>query len=98
MGHVAVVLDLHELGHLHGAEAAHAAEVVAAEVHEHEVLGPLLLVGQQLARDRVVVPPVVARGRVPAIGRVSTLLPSTRTSISGEAPAIAASPSFRKYM
>ena len=38
------------------------------------------------------------RGRVPAIGRVSTRRPSTRTSISGEAPATAESPSFRKYM
>ena len=32
------------------------------------------------------------------LGRVSTRRPSTRTSISGEAPATAASPSFRKYM
>jgi len=63
VGHVAVVLDLHQLGHLHGAEAADATEVVASEVHEHEVLGPLLLVGQEIARDRVVATPVVARPR-----------------------------------
>ena len=54
VGDVAVVLDLHQLGDLHAAEAADAAEVVAAEVHEHEVLGPLLLVGEQLAGDGVV--------------------------------------------
>ena len=83
VGHVAVVLDLHQLRHLHAAEAAHAAEVVAAEVHEHEVLGPLLLVGQQLARDRVVVPPVVARARARRSAASRRCFPSTRTSISG---------------
>ena len=41
---------------------------------------------------------VAPRGRVPARGRVSTRRPSTRTSISGEAPATAACPSLRKYM
>src|SRR5438046_1215188 len=45
---VAVVLHGHELGHADAAEPAHAAEVVAAEVHQHDVLGPLLLVGEQL--------------------------------------------------
>ena len=33
---------------------AHAAEVVAAEVDEHHVLGALLLVGEQVLRDRLV--------------------------------------------
>ena len=49
--HVAVALDRHELRHLHAAEAADAPEVVAAEVDEHDVLGPLLLVGEQLALE-----------------------------------------------
>ena len=86
-------------GTLHAAEAADPAEVVAAEVHEHEVLGALLLVGEELRAPGASSSSAVApRGRVPAMGRVSTRPSSTRTSISGEAPAIAESPSFRKYM
>ena len=53
--HVRVGLDGHERVDVHGAELAHAAEVVAAEVDEHHVLGALLLVGQQLLGDRLVV-------------------------------------------
>jgi hypothetical protein len=48
---------------------AHPAEVVAAEVDEHQVLGALLRVGQQLERQRVVLASLGPRGRVPAIGR-----------------------------
>ena len=53
--HVAVVLDRHEVLDLDAAVLAHAAEVVAAEVDEHHVLGALLRVGEQLLGD----PPVV---------------------------------------
>ena len=53
--HVAVGLDLHQPLDVHGAVLAHAAEVVAAEVDEHHVLGALLLVGEQLGGDRGVV-------------------------------------------
>ena len=52
MDHVRVGLDGHERLDLDGAVLAHAAEVVAAEVDEHHVLGALLLVGQQLGGDR----------------------------------------------
>ena len=45
---VGVGLHGHELVHVHRAVLAHAPEVVAAEVHEHHVLGPLLGVGEQL--------------------------------------------------
>ncbi len=38
------------------------------------------------------------RGRVPAIGCVSTRRPSTRTSISGDEPTIASLPRRMKYM
>ena len=38
------------------------------------------------------------RGRVPAIGCVSTRRPSTRTSISGDAPTIDSSPIRTKNM
>ena len=54
MHDVAVVLHGHELGHADAAEPAHAAEVVAAEVHQHDVLGPLLLVGEQLLAEPLV--------------------------------------------
>ena len=41
-------LEGHELRHPDGAVLADAAHVVAAEIHEHHVLGPLLLVALQL--------------------------------------------------
>ena len=61
-------------------------EVVAAEVDEHDVLGALLLVGEQVGAQAAVLGGVAPRGRVPASGRVSTLSPSTRTSGSGLEP------------
>ena len=48
MHHVRVALERHVLRHAHGAEFADAAEVVAPEVHQHDVLGALLLVALQL--------------------------------------------------
>ena len=45
---VAVAADLHELHHLDRARPADPAQVVAAEVDQHHVLGPLLGIGQQL--------------------------------------------------
>ena len=48
---MAVGLDLHELVDDHGAELAHAAEIVAPEVDQHHVLGALLLIGQQFGGD-----------------------------------------------
>ena len=38
----------HEVGHLHGAVFAHAAQVVAPQVHQHDVLGPFLGVRLQV--------------------------------------------------
>ena len=49
MDHVRVGLHAHELVHHDAAVLAHAPEVVAAEVHQHHVLGALLLVGEQLS-------------------------------------------------
>ena len=54
MEDVAVLLDLHVLGHGHGSGPGHAAEVVAAQVHEHHVLGPLLGVVAELVGELVV--------------------------------------------
>ena len=48
-----------ELRHLDGARLADPAQVVAAQVDQHHVLGPLLRVGQQLGGQ----PGVLVRGR-----------------------------------
>ena len=61
---VAVALDRHELDDLDGARRAHPAEVVAAEVDQHQVLGPLLGVGEQLGAERG----VLLRGRAARAG------------------------------
>ena len=85
MDHVRVGLDAHQLVDRDAAVLAHAAEVVAAEVDEHHVLGALLLVGEQLPGHRG---PVGARraGGCRRSGRCSTWRPATLTSDSGEAP------------
>ena len=54
MHDVRVGLDAHERLDVHAAELAHPPEVVAAEVDQHHVLGALLLVGQQVLGDRLV--------------------------------------------
>ena len=98
MDEVRVGLDGHERLDLDGAVLAHAAEVVAAEVDEHHVLGALLLVGEQVLGDAWSSSASPPRGRVPAIGRVVARPPVTVTSGSGEAPTIWKSSKSRKYM
>ena len=78
MHDVAVGLDLHQLVDRHAAVLADAAEVVAAEVDEHHVLGALLLVGQQLGAIRRSSSGVAPRGRVPAIGLVADVAAGDR--------------------
>jgi len=46
MHDVAVTLHDHQILHLHAAEIAHAADVVAREIHEHDVFGAFLRVGE----------------------------------------------------
>ena len=82
-------------GHLHGARRADAAEVVAREVHEHEVLGPLLRVGEELLLQRRVLRGVAPRRRVPASGRMAAVPSRTFTCTSGEAPKSWKSPKSR---
>ena len=90
---VRVALDGHVLRHLDAAHRRHAADVVAAEVDEHHVLGALLLVAPQFVgqlRD-----PRRASRRAAACRRSGASrggVPSTRTSISGEAPTMASRP------
>ena len=62
--HVAVALERQQLVHVHGAEAGDAADVVAGQVDQHDVLGHLLGVLPQLAGHA----PVVLVGAPPTAG------------------------------
>ena len=75
----------------------HASHVVAAEIHQHAVLGELLLVRQQVLGEARSSSAVLPRGRVPAMGRTVTVSSSTRTSTSGELPTSDIPSSSRKY-
>ena len=80
------------------ADARDAADVVAAQVDEHDVLGDLLRIGAQLALQLASSRSSVPRGRVPAIGRTVSSRPSRRTITSGEAPSTVRAPRRRKNM
>ncbi len=54
MHDVRVPLDEHQPVHLDGPKLAHSAHVVAAQVHQHHVLGALLLVVEHLVGHRLV--------------------------------------------
>ena len=49
-----VLLDRHQVGHAHRPVLGDSAHVVAAEVDEHQVLGALLLIGDELGAHRLV--------------------------------------------
>ena len=66
MHHVRIPLDLHHVGELHRAIIGHAADVVAPQVDQHDVLGTLLGIGQQLFGQR------------PVLGFVGTAAPRAR--------------------
>ena len=59
--HLAVALDEELVGHAHGADLGDAPDVVAAEVEQHQVLGALLRIGQELGLERLVLVPVSRR-------------------------------------
>ncbi len=64
MHHVRIVLDRHVVGDAHRADLRHAPDVVAAEIHQHHVLGALFRVRQQLLGERrVFVGRLAARAR-----------------------------------
>lgn len=48
MHDVGVTVDPHQGGHRHGAGSSHASDVVARQVHKHDVFGALLRVRLQL--------------------------------------------------
>ena len=81
-------LDLQRARHVHRARPADAREVVAAEVDEHHVLGPVLL-----RREQALGVALARRLVVPAIGHTLARPPSQATSRSGEEPTSASSPS-----
>ena len=94
MMHVSVGLHAHVLIDTHRAAGAHPPQIVALQVDQHHVFGAFLLVVQQRSDQRGIDAPAVApRGRVPAIGRVETVLPRIDTSRSGEELSNAKSPS-----
>ncbi len=51
MHDVRVALERHELRHAHAAVGTDAPEVVASEVDEHHMFGPLLLVALELLAE-----------------------------------------------
>ena len=54
MHHVGVAFDAHEILHLHAPRRGHPAQVVAAQVDQHDVLRALFLVLQQVVGQRPV--------------------------------------------
>ena len=72
--HGLVGLDVHQHRHLDGARLAHHRQVVAEQVHDHQVLGAEPGVARPGARAAARPPPAVApRGVVPLIGLVSSI-------------------------
>ena len=62
--HVAVPLDFHQVGKVHRAVFGHSPDIVAGQVDQHHMLGPLLGVGEQLLFE----PLVFFLGRAAAAG------------------------------
>src|SRR5262249_15006947 len=52
--HLAVALDEELVGDRHRADLGDAADIVAPEVEQHEVLGPFLGIGEELGLERLV--------------------------------------------
>ena len=95
--HVAVPLDDEAVGHLHRADLGDAADVVAAEVEQHQMLGALLRVGEQFGAERRVLLGRLRRaGACPRSGGSTTLPSRRRTRISGLEPTIGKPPKSRK--
>ena len=69
MHHVRVALDKHQLLDVHRTVFRNAAQIVAAQVDQHDVLGALLRIGGQFGFQCGVFLFIAPRARVPAIGR-----------------------------
>ncbi len=57
MHNVRITLRRHVLGHAHTARFGHPADIVAPEIHQHHVLGPLLGIGQEFLFERGILLP-----------------------------------------
>ena len=62
MHHLAVALDEELIGDFDAADLGDAADIVAAEIEQHQMLGALLGIGEQLLLERLV---FVRRGAAP---------------------------------
>ena len=58
---VAVALDEEAVGHLDRADLGDAADVVAAEIEQHQMFGALLGIGEQFGGERRVLAPASCR-------------------------------------
>ena len=97
--HVRVALERHQLVDLLGAELHDPPDVVAGEVDEHHVLGPLLRVLARARRPCAGRAPRCGRGSgCRRSGRLITRPSSTCTIGSGDEPTSVASGWRRKYM
>ena len=52
--HLAVIFEEEGVGDAHAADLRHAPHIVASEVEQHQMLGALLGIGEQLGRQRLV--------------------------------------------
>ena len=78
MHHVREPVDAHELAHANGPRARHAADVIAREIDEHDVLGALLLRRTKLRLHRGILG-LVAAARSRARDRVHHQAPVLHT-------------------
>jgi hypothetical protein len=85
MHDVRVALDDELLGHLDRAGNRDAADVVATEIEEHDVLGALLGIGEQAAASSRLLRAWRPRQCVPAIGR-TVITPSSRRTMTSATP------------
>ena len=51
MHHVAVTLNNHVVGHLHTSRFGNSANIIASQIHQHHMLGFLLLITEELIRQ-----------------------------------------------
>ena len=70
-----VAFDGHQVGDLYGPHLGHPAQVVAPQVHQHHVLGPLFLAGAQLGLHPLVVLGVASAAASAGDGTVAQLAP-----------------------
>ena len=94
---VAVALDEEAVGHLDRADLGDAADVVAAEIEQHQMLGALLGVGEQLGGERGVLGRrLAAPARAGDRADARPCRSRTRTRISGLETTIWKPPKSRK--